>query len=156
MIIKHFSSRIGKVWVKRFCTVLSLVLVAIAVGFSSPAAALAAPTVMADMSEVQQKAKEAFDDVFGSGASDRVEGNIDQSTGELKKQAGKIKGQLDDDMTAGMGDRIEGQFDQTMGKGKEQMGKVKGRVDDAFNQAEMMGEKKARSIESAIEEKSNY
>ncbi|MFP4006579.1 MAG: hypothetical protein ACLFV6_01035 [Spirulinaceae cyanobacterium] len=108
------------------------------------------------MSEVQQKAKEAFDDVFGSGASDRVEGNIDQSTGELKKQAGKIKGQLDDDMTAGMGDRIEGQFDQTMGKGKEQMGKVKGRVDDAFNQAEMMGEKKARSIESAIEEKSNY
>jgi|GEM_PF-5657539 len=151
MLIKKFSPRTGKGWVKRFYTVLSAVLVAIAVTFSSPAAAIAAPTMMADMSDVGQEAKKAFDDVFGSGTSDRVEGNIDQSMGEMKNQAGKIKGQLDDDMTAGMGDRIEGKFDKAVGQGKKQMGQMKGSVEDTYERAEMMGKQKASSLESAIQ-----
>ncbi|MEC4804839.1 MAG: hypothetical protein SAJ12_16255 [Jaaginema sp. PMC 1079.18] len=153
MKVQQFLKTIALKSVEGFKIALVGVALALSVGLLYPATAFAAPTMIADLSDIQQEAKEAFDSVFGAGTSDRVEGNIDQSIGEAKKQAGKVKSQFDDNVTAGVGDRVEGQFDKTVGAGKEQVGKAKGFFEDVLDRAEMKGEQKASSIESVIQEK---
>lgn len=155
MTIPQLVQRIRKDWVKGFRAALSVGLIAIAIGFSYPASALASSTLMADLSDVTREAKETFDDVFGAGASDRVEGNVDSSMGAAKQQAGKLKRQFDDDLDAGLGDQIEGQFDRVKGESKKQMGKAKGSVEDAFERAESMGKRNVNSLESSIENQQN-
>jgi uncharacterized protein YjbJ (UPF0337 family) len=155
MKLQQLLQAISQACTQGLRTTLAVGLIALSIGFSFPSIALASPVLIADFSDVKQEAKEAFDDVFGIGASDRVEGNVDRSIGEAKKQTGKLKGQVDDDFGAGIGDRIEGQFDKTVGETKRQVGKVKGKVEDAFERTEAQGKQQANSIQSEIERQQN-
>lgn len=93
---------------------------------------LSTPSAMArgnDMVQYErQNAQEQIDQAFGSGTSDRVEGQLEQTYGKAQRQMGKASGQL------------EGASRQAEGQAKEGIGRAKSAIDRAGSEVQDQGE----------------
>lgn len=135
MMTRYFDlTRQGLTQVRRYFKKAAVIGLAIALFCSSlsliPAQAQAAPNSQAGAIE-KQRAEAEFNRKAGAGASNRLEGRVQEGVGSAKRAVG--------DFTDDAETEASGMADQVKGKAKRNLGRTQSAADDAAQQAKETG-----------------